>query len=103
MRIILGAVCGLIAGAIGRATNAIEYKAGLTDMRFNLPGASLFLPKKEAKANTIEGKIIASLVNNTTVGATGTMITYLLSATGRDKAMIKGAGFGAMQWVSISG
>ncbi|HWI55273.1 MAG TPA: hypothetical protein VNT57_06250 [Desulfobacteria bacterium] len=102
-RIILGALSGLIAGAIGRAINAVEYKAGLTDLRFNHHGASLFLPHKEAKANTIEGKIISSVVNNTMTSATGAMITYMLSITGRDYAMFKGAGVGIMQWIGIWG
>lgn len=102
-RIILGAVCGLIAGAIGRAVNAIEYRAGLTDIRFNQVGSGLFLPKKEAKANTVEGKIIASLVNNTMVATSGTLVTYLLSVSGRDKAILKGAGVGTFQWIAIFG
>ncbi len=102
-RIILGAVCGLIAGAIGRATNAIEFKTGLTDITADQLGSGLFMPKRDAKANTIESKIIASLVNNTIVGVTGVIVTYILSVTGRDKAIIKGVGMGALQWVGIYG
>jgi len=37
------------------------------------------------------------------VSVTGTVITYILSVTGRDKAMIKGAGLGIMQWIGIWG
>lgn len=102
-RVVLGAVCGMIAGAIGRLSNAIAYKAGITDIRFNQLGAGLFLPKKEAKANTIEGKIIASLVNNSMVATSGVVVTYLLSITGRDKAMLKGTGIGTFQWIAIYG
>lgn len=102
-RIILGAVCGLIASVAAKVPNAIEYKAGLTDMRFNQPAASLFLSNREAKSNSIESKVIASLVNNTMVSATGTLVTYMLSITGRDKAMLKGAGVGIMQWIGIWG
>lgn len=102
-RVMLGAACALIASVTPKVMNAIGYKVGLTDIRFNQPAASLFLPKREAKANTIQGKIIASLVNNTMVSVTGTLITYMLSITGRDKAMIKGAGIGAIQWIGIYG
>jgi hypothetical protein len=65
--------------------------------------SGLFLPKKEAKANTPEGKIIASLVNTTMLAASGTLATYLLSITGRDKAAVKGAGIGTFQWIVIYG
>lgn len=102
-RVILGLACSLIAGVVPKVTNAIEYKARLTDIRVNQPAASLFLPKREAKANTTQGKIIASLVNNSMGAITGTIITYILSVTGRDKAMIKGAGMGALQWIGIYG
>ena len=102
-RIILGTVCGLIASVAAKVPNAIEYKAGLTDMRFNQPAASLFLSNREAKSNSTESKIIAALVNNTMVSATGTLVTYMLSITGRDKAMLKGAGVGIMQWIGIWG
>lgn len=102
-RVILGAACALIASVTPKVMNAIGYRVGLTDVRFNQPAASLFLPKKEAKANTLPSKIIASLVNNTMVSFTGTLITYMLSITGRDKAVIKGAGIGAIQWIGIYG
>lgn len=102
-RIVLGTICGIIASFAGIIPNAIEYKAGLTDMRFNQPAASLFLSKRDAKSNRMESRIIGAMVNNTMVSLTGTMVTYLLSVTGRDKAVLKGAGVGIMQWIGIWG
>lgn len=102
-RVILGALSGIIASAISKVMNAIEYEIGLTDLRFNQHGASLFLSNEEAKANTIEGKILASAVNNTMTGVTGTFMTYMLCITGRDYAAIKGAGVGIMQWIGMWG
>ena len=34
---------------------------------------------------------------------TGIVVSYLLSATGRDKAIIKGMGIGAILWIFING
>lgn len=102
-RLLLGVVCGLLGSGIVKIINPIEYKAGLTDLRFNQPAASLFLSKKEALSNSFENKVIALVVNNTMVSATGSMIVYLLSKTGRDYAVLKGAGVGLMQWIGIWG
>lgn len=100
-RIVLGAVSGLLAGVPGRLINAVEYKAGLTDLKYQQQATSLFIPKN--KSGTLHGKILASLVNNTNVSITGVIICYLLSASGRDHAIIKGAGVGAFSWVIING
>ncbi len=102
-RIILGAISGMIAGAIGGGLNAIWYRAGLTDLRFNQPAASLFLTHKEAKKNTLGGKAIAFLANNTMLGTSGIIVVYLLTFTGRDYAIIKGIGVSMMQWIGVWG
>ena len=102
-RVILGAISGIIAGGIGKGLSAIWYKAGWSEMRFNQPAASLFLTHKEAKKNTLAGKTIASLVNNTMLGTSGVIVAYMLSFTGRDYAIIKGAGVGMIQWIGIWG
>lgn len=100
-RIILGVISGLIAGIPGRLINAVEYKENLTDIRYNQLAASLFIPKN--KTNTIEGKALASFVNNINLGVVGVMTTYILSLTGRDKAIIKGMGTGAISWIMLNG
>ena len=102
-RVILGTAAALTVSSFIKALNAFQYKRGMIDLRFNQPAASLFIPKEEAMANTIEGKILASAVNNTMVCATGTAITYLLTFTGRDYAMLKGAGFTLLEWIGFWG
>lgn len=86
-RIVLGIVCNLVASIIPQTMNATAYKAGWTDMRFNQPAASLFLPKEEAKANTPVGKVTAFLVNLTMGSFVGVVMSYVLSITGRDKSL----------------
>jgi len=100
-RIFLGIVCGLIAGIPGRFINAAEYKAKLTDLRYNQLASSLFIPKN--KTNTDGGKVLAAFVNNINVSSVGVLISYILSATGRDKAVIKGMGAGATFWILLNG
>ncbi len=89
-RIILGIISGVLAGIPGRLMNAAEYKFNLTDVKYGQMATNLFLPKK--KINTPEGRFIASLVNHIMISMTGTITTYVLSATGRDKSIVKGIG-----------
>lgn len=100
-RIILGIVSGVIASLPGRFINALEYRTGLTDIQYDQMASSLFLPKNKIK--TGEAKVTGSIINHTMVGLTGILITYLLSATGRDKAMIKGIGVTSALWITIYG
>ena len=95
-RIALGVVSSIIAGEVAKFSMYLQYEAGWLSLRFNQPAASLFLPHKEAKANTVEGKIIASVANQTMGGAIGTFVTYLFSFSGRDYAVMKGAGVSLM-------
>ncbi len=100
-RVLLGILAGVICGLPGRVTNSVEYHLGLTDVKYGQIASSLFIPKN--KVNTSEAKIIASLTNHTTISITGIIITYLLSATGRDNAVIKGTGVGSVLWIAIYG
>lgn len=100
-RILLGIVTGIICGIPGRVVNDLEYHSGLTDIKYGQMASSLFMPKN--KVNTKEGIIIASITNHTMISITGVLITYLLSATGRDKAMVKGMGVTSSIWVAIFG
>ncbi len=100
-RILLGIVSGIISGIPGRVLNRYEYHKGSTDIKYGQIAASFFLPK--SKVNTKEGKLIGYIVNHINLGITGVIITYLLSATGRDKAILKGAGVTAAAWLFVYG
>lgn len=100
-RIFLGLICGVITGFPGRMLNTIEYHLGITDVKYGQTAANLFLPKD--KVNTKEAQITASLNNHIGLGILGSCIVYLLSATGRDHAAIKGMGVGASAWVAVYG
>ncbi|MEW6622766.1 MAG: hypothetical protein AB1420_06530 [Bacillota bacterium] len=100
-RILLGTVCGIASATIGKYINAAEYKLGLTDVQYNQLAATLFMPKN--KINTPKGKLLGGIINNINVGSVGVLISYILSATGRDKAALKGMGVTAITWVMING
>ncbi|RJX21573.1 MAG: hypothetical protein C4570_02470 [Ammonifex sp.] len=102
-RITLGALCGLLAGVPPKMFNALEYHKGLTDERYSQTASSVLLPRTAAMSHSTGSKIIAALVNNTVVGVSGVIIAYLLSLSGRDRAVMKGAFFGAVEWIFIWG
>lgn len=99
-RVILGSVSALIPAAIGRLINGYEYRKGWTDEMYAQSASSMILPKSNARSNSVESKIIGSFINNSLVCLVGTITTYFLSVTGRDKAVLKGAGVGAMFWIT---
>lgn len=100
-RIVLSLICGVIAGFPSRILNTLEYYVGLTDVKYGQTAANLFLP--EDKVNTKEAQITASLNNHVGLGILGSLIVYLLTATGRDHAALKGIGIGAVSWVAVYG
>jgi len=100
-RLLLGALAGIICGIPGRLVNDFEYDRGLTDVKYGQMAANLFLPKN--KLNTKEARIVGSLTNHTSISLMGITLCYLLSATGRDNAALKGAGIGAAAWTAVYG
>lgn len=100
-RILLGMVTGIICGIPGRVVNDMEYHLRLTDVKYGQMASSLFLPK--SKINTPEARIIGSIANHAMTSLTGVVVTYLLSATGRDKAAIKGMGVTSIFWMALFG
>lgn len=100
-RIIHGMLTGIIAGIPDTIINELEYRAGLTDLSYSQIGANLFLPKNKFKNN--KAWVLGMLANFTMLSASGILFTYFLSATGRDKAVMKGIGYGIISWLAIYG
>lgn len=100
-RIILGLVTSALSGVPGRLINAWEYEKGYTDIKYGQMAASLFPPKNQK--NTPEVKVIGAVTNQINTAMAAIAVTYLLSATGRDKAIVKGMGVLATTWVGIYG
>lgn len=99
-RIILGILGSLIAAIPGTSLDLIANKLRLSDYFYN-HASTLFLPR--SKSNSLEGKIVSAFVNNITMCLMGVSTSYLLSATGRDKAIVKGSGVYAISWLTLNG
>jgi len=99
-RITLGILGSLIATIPSTSLDLIANKLGLSDYFYN-HASTLFLPR--SKSNTLEGKIVSAFVNTITTCIMGVSTSYLLSATGRDKAIIKGCGVFTISWLTLNG
>lgn len=100
-RITLGAITGIVISAPFQMFDALIHELKITDVSYGYSASNLFLTKD--KTTTSGGKTISSLVNFVNSGLVATAITYTLALTGKDKAILKGVGIGAMMWVGISG
>lgn len=100
-RVTLGAISGILAGIPDTVINAAERHAGLTDLTYGQMGANLFLPR--GKEKPAEAQLAGYLANIVLTGLSGVAFTYLLSSTGRDRALLKGIGFGLVTWAAIYG
>lgn len=100
-RIVLGILSGIIGSIPGRLLNTIEYDLGIVDSKYGQMAAGLFISKN--KVNTPTGKLLGSVANEFLATTTGIAVTYTLSATGRDKAVLKGMGVGSLYWFLLYG
>jgi hypothetical protein len=100
-RILLGTITGIISTVPILIFGAFIHKYGITDVPFVYSASRIFLTKKKTK--TLAGKVISTIINFANSGFVSTVITYILSLTGKDKALIKGIGVGTMMWIGIAG
>lgn len=100
-RIILGMISGIVAALPAQLANAVEHKLGLIDIPYSQLASKLFIPERKIKSTT--GKSLSFLINSINTSVTGVFLTYLLSFTGKDKAIIKGIGTGTVLWVIGNG
>ena len=100
-RIILGAITGLIVSPPFQIIDALIHKRGITDVPYGYSASKIFLTKKATK--TPASKVMSVVINIANSGLVATSIVYTLSLTGKDKALIKGAGVGTMMWVGVAG
>lgn len=94
-------VSGVIAGIPGKYINAFERRRGLTDLRYSRLSVNLFTPRNQVDSKN--EKILAAIAISVTSGFFGVLVSYLLSVTGRDHAVLKGAGSAACGWIAVNG
>lgn len=100
-RITLGVISGVIAGLPDTIINLLEHKAGITDLTYGHMGANVFLPHD--KSHRPESLVAGYAANAALTGLTGILFSYLLSASGRDHAVLKGIGAGITFWMLVYG
>lgn len=102
-RVVLGITAGVLAGIPARLVNNTVYKIGLTDRKYGQMAASLFLPTKKQRTHRMETRLVGSLTDRINCSMMGIAITYLLSATGRDNAVLKGVTTSSVAWMTLYG
>lgn len=100
-RLVLGAIAGMVTSLPIQIFDALMHENGITDLSYAYSASRIFLTKKKTK--TLPGKAVSAIVNFANSSTVATAITYILSLTGKDYALLKGAGIGTMMWVGIGG
>lgn len=100
-RIMLGTISGVIASAPLQIFDALIHELGITDVPYGYSASKIFLTKNKTK--TPAAKAMSAIINFVNSSLTATAITYTLSFTGKDKAILKGVGVGTVMWVGIAG
>jgi hypothetical protein len=101
-RITLGVLAGVIGGIPPTLLNTWQYRRGYVDFRYATLAASLFNPKGR-KVTTGMPLVVGHIVHQMLLAVNGVATTYVLTATGRDKGMLKGAGVFLLQWLGLYG
>jgi len=100
-RILLGAISGILASVPIQIFDPLIHERGITDVPYSYSASKIFLVKNKTK--TPASKALSFLINSTASGLVGTALAYTLSLTGKDKAVIKGIGVGALMWIGTAG
>jgi hypothetical protein len=96
---------GLISGMGGNiAKLGISYglgKLGLAGRGYTDRAAGIFVPGRRTRSRT--GSLVGFLADETIAAGLGVGITYMLSSTGKDHAVLKGAMAGQGMWAGLYG
>lgn len=100
-RLIAGAIAGLGANLVKIAIEQTAVKMGLSKETGAKRAAGFFITAR--KFNTPQGKVLGFLADSTIAGFLGVFSSYLLTFTGKDYALLKGAAVGNISWSSMYG
>ena len=96
---------GLIAGTLGNVAkdgiNYLAYKGGWSEVLYGHLAASLFAEPE--KVRQPKDFVVGQLVDMTWGALSGVPVVYLLSWTGRDHYLLKGAAMGVLWWQVVYG
>ncbi len=100
-RIVHGMISGILAGIPDTILNGLAHRAGLSELSYTKMEANIFLPQN--RVNSKGAGLLGLMANYTLLGISGVGFSYLLAITGRDRALIKGIGYGLTSWLLFYG
>ncbi|MBS3946826.1 MAG: hypothetical protein KGZ57_00790 [Dethiobacter sp.] len=100
-RLVLGVVCGLVANVAKMSLMSLAKKRNWAEITGMEKSAGMLLPAHQAYSPY--GKIVGNVADNVVATMLGVGTVYMLTFTGKDKALLKGLAFGEAMWVSFYG
>jgi hypothetical protein len=97
-RLMLGCVSGLTVNVLKSVLCMFISRWGISCPE---RAAAFFVPAK--RVNEPVGRVVGVLADGVTACLLGVANVYMLSATGKDRAITKGAGLGAAAWYAMWG
>ncbi|MBS4008898.1 MAG: hypothetical protein KGZ45_10830 [Clostridium sp.] len=100
-RFTLGIVCGLAGNVVKMSLMSLAKKKNWAEITGQEKSAGMLLPSHQAYSPS--GKIVGIAADNVVAAMLGVGTVYMLTSTGKDKALLKGLAFGEATWVSFYG
>lgn len=101
-RVLLGVLSGLGGGAVKNVISEFLISRGLTEYGGPARAAGMLVPAH--KITTKRGRLVGWIADATISGILGVACVYALSATGKEKAPLKGALIsGGAAWTALYG
>ncbi|MDP4127219.1 MAG: hypothetical protein Q8912_09775 [Bacillota bacterium] len=100
-KMLLGIVAGLGANTVKLTLNTIFKELKWIEMGSTERALGIFLPSHTLTQK--KGRIIGYLADSTVASLLGVIFTYVLSKTGKNKAVLKGSIFGQSSWALLYG
>ncbi len=100
-RFVLGIVSGLAGNMPKMSLMSLAKKKNWAEITCQEKSAGMLLPSHQAYSPY--GKIVGFVADNVMATMLGVGTVYMLSFTGKDKALLKGLAIGGAMWVSFYG
>ncbi len=100
-RVVLGLAAGMLGNLAKDGLDYLAYKKGWSELLYGHLAASLFAEPE--KVRQPKDFVVGQLVDMTWGALSGVPVVYLLSWTGRDHYLLKGAAMGVLWWQVVYG
>lgn len=100
-RIVLGIICGLAGNVAKMSLMSLAKQRNWAEITGREKSAGMLLPPHQAYSP--HGRIVGIAADNVVATMLGVGTVYMLTFTGKDKALLKGMALGEAMWVSLYG